>query len=93
MTLPAGEIAPDRVDVLGLFLVAVVTTQHLIKFYALVGVDQACPDPDLGCCRTVRKAAAEAWGGGDQRLHAARHNLIILIIAGAGLTIFIASKA
>ena len=89
MTLAAGDDGPDAMDILGLFHVAVFTTQNVIKFDAEVGIGQACPDPHPGGRFTVGECSLQARGGGDPRPLAAGHDLKLLIIARNDFLIFI----
>ena len=89
VALPAGQISPHRVEVSGLFDMAVFTAAVIVEFNSLMGVGQTGTNPHFSSCRTVTENASCHAGYFNKRSLSTGFGLIFLIITGAGFAILV----
>ena len=90
VTLAAGEVCADGVDVFSFRHVTIFTTQVFIELDCAMGIDEPGSDTYLGSSRTIGKGSRfdcrNAYHGTEMK----RLGLVFLIVARAELAFFIA---
>jgi hypothetical protein len=95
VTLTAGDVAPNRVAVLGLSDVTFLAAPVFIELDAGVRVCQVGPVPHHAGSGTIRKRALRRRFPGrlDERLHAPGFDFVLLVEAGADFPVFVAPES
>jgi hypothetical protein len=91
VTLAAGKVCADGVDVFSFLHVTINTVQVLIKLDRAMGISEPGADTYLRCGRTVGKGSHFDSRNTHQRTEMKGPSLVFLIIARTELALFIAS--